>query len=117
MTVPMLLAIAAGGSAGALLRALAGRLIPTRFPFATLLVNVTGSFLFTAFLTGLPEASTILRAFLGTGICGALTTFSTFILESVLLYRSGFRRLAALYIGMTLFLCCLASWMAFISVR
>jgi len=116
MSMPIALAIALGGALGAIIRALLGRLIQTRFPFATLLVNVAGSALLTTILMVLPETANATSGFLGTGFCGALTTFSTFILEAVLLYRNGFRGMAALYIGTTLFLCCLASWLAFISL-
>jgi len=117
MSPAAVIAIALGGCLGALLRAFIGRLIQTRFPSATLIVNVAGSFIITLFLVRDPDPAGLVNAFVATGFCGALTTFSTFILEAVLLYRTGFRHMAVLYIGTTLFLCCLASWIAFISVR
>ena len=61
------------------------------FPWGTLIVNVTGSFLL-GFLTGLglhhgfPKVD---RLVLGTGFCGAYTTFSTFTFESVRLLEEG----------------------------
>ena len=61
------------------------------FPWGTFVVNVTGSFLL-GFLTGLglshafPKAP---RLVLGTGFCGAYTTFSTFTFESVRLLEEG----------------------------
>jgi CrcB protein len=61
------------------------------FPWGTFLINVTGSFLL-GFLTGLgfnhafPKAP---RVVLGTGFCGAYTTFSTFTFESVRLLEEG----------------------------
>lgn len=117
MSTSLLLVIGLGGALGALLRALAGRLIQTDFPIATLLVNVMGSGLLAAAWVYLPETSPLWRAFIGTGLCGALTTFSTFILETVLLFRNGFRRQAVLYVLATVVLCCLASWGGFYLMR
>lgn len=101
--------IALGGAGGALVRALAGRLLQTDFPLATLLVNIAGSFLL-ACLHGMVEPdAAALHALLGAGFCGALTTFSTFILETAILLRIGQRRRAAVYVAATLVLCSLAS--------
>ena len=85
----MILLVAAGAAVGAPLRYLTDRLVrhrtTTRFPLGTLIVNVAGSLLL-GFLIGLP-ASEELTALLGTGFCGALTTYSTFGLETVELAR------------------------------
>lgn len=51
------------------------------YPWGTLLVNITGSALL-GFLVGLP-APAPWTAFAGTGLCGALTTYSTFGYETV----------------------------------
>lgn len=112
MSLLISLCIGLGGAAGALLRALVGRLIRSDFPLPTLIVNILGSFILAAVYTGLPAASDLTRALLGTGFCGAFTTFSTFILEAVLLARSGLYWRAASYIVLTIGLCCLASWSA-----
>lgn len=68
-----------GGAAGAPLRYLTDRLIQTRhdsiFPWGTLTVNVAGS-LMLGLVVGL-RASPVPAALLGTGFCGALTTYST----------------------------------------
>lgn len=109
MSLLEVLAIGLGGALGALARALAGRCIRSSFPFATLLVNVLGSFLLAAAWAGLPEESRLARALVSSGFCGAFTTFSTFILEIVLLTRAGRAGQAALYVSMTLVLCVLAS--------
>lgn len=111
MTLVEILAISLGGAAGALTRAVVGRWIQTDFPFATLIVNIVGSFILALVYAQLPMDSTLPRVLLASGFCGALTTFSTFILETVILYRAGQRRQAALYVVLTLFLCCLASWL------
>src|SRR5437868_6275307 len=84
-----LLAIFCGGALGAGLRAGFVELAPTaagHWPWTTFVVNVLGSFLLGFFVTRLQERlplSAYRRPFLGTGLCGALTTFSTFQLELV----------------------------------
>lgn len=113
MSLLSVVAIGLGGAAGALARAIAGRLIRTRFPWATLSVNVSGSFLLAAAYAGLPLESEFARALIGSGFCGAFTTFSTFILECVILMRAGEWRAALWYLSLTLFLCSLASWGGF----
>jgi CrcB protein len=82
-----LAAIFAGGAVGALARAgLAEAFPPTagEWPWATFAVNVAGAFLLGYFVTRLQERLPLTRyrrPFLGTGLCGALTTFSTMQLE------------------------------------
>ena len=113
MSFLVVLAVALGGACGAVLRALAGRLVRSRLPLATLGVNITGSFVLAAAHAWLPEQAEVARALVGAGFCGALTTFSTFILELAILMRSGQRRVAIGYLAATLLLCCLASWAGF----
>ncbi len=80
-------AIFVGGAIGTLARAELGDVLgpsPGRWPWSTLLVNVLGAFLLGYFTTRLQERlplSTYRRPFLGTGLCGGLTTFSTMQLE------------------------------------
>jgi CrcB protein len=105
----VIIAIGLGGAAGALLRAFAGRCIQSSFPWATLTVNIAGSFLLAASYSWFAAESELARALIGAGFCGAFTTFSTFILETVLLARTGNYRDAALYLSSTLVLCSLAS--------
>jgi CrcB protein len=76
-------AIFAGGCVGALARAGLGQGIdarPGHWPWSTFIVNVVGAFLLGAFATRLPPSS-YRRSLLGTGFCGALTTFATMQVE------------------------------------
>ena len=91
------LLIALGAAVGAPLRYLTDRAVQARlgsaFPWGTLTVNVAGSLLL-GVLVGLPVGPTA-GALLGTGLCGALTTYSTFGYETLRLARTG-NRLRAL---------------------
>jgi fluoride exporter len=85
------LLVALGAAVGAPLRYLTDRGIQARhgsaFPWGTLTVNVAGSLLL-GLLIGLPVGPA-LAALLGTGFCGALTTYSTFSYETLRLTRGG----------------------------
>jgi CrcB protein len=89
----LLLAIFAGGVVGALLRAGLEQAFPASgdgWPWATFIANVVGTALLAYFATRLQERlppSTYPRPFLGTGLCGALTTFSTMQIEAIRLFR------------------------------
>jgi fluoride exporter len=82
-----LIAVFVGGCAGTLARALLGEALPHdpgTWPWATFAVNVAGAFALGFFVTRLQERlplSAYRRPLLGTGFCGALTTFSTFQVE------------------------------------
>jgi fluoride exporter len=95
VTLSLFLAVAAGGLVGAPSRYLLDRAISRRIesdlPWGTFVINVTGSLLL-GFLTGLTLAGhlpEIGKALLGTGFCGAYTTFSTFTFETVRLLEDG----------------------------
>jgi fluoride exporter len=94
-----------GGGIGAALRhgvnLASARLIGTAFPYATLLENVTGSFvmgLLAAYFAFKGDASQTWRLFLTTGILGGYTTFSAYSLDAALLYERGELASAALYV-------------------
>ena len=96
------LAIAAGGAAGTLARfGISAWMAPVtiRFPFATLLINVVGSFLI-GWLSGewSPVKDITIRAALTIGFCGGFTTFSTFSIETVRMLHGGDARRAATYV-------------------
>src|SRR4051812_43204670 len=82
-----LAAIFAGGALGGLARAALADAFPAaagRWPWVTFGVNVVGAFMLGYFATRLQERLPLTRyrrPFLGTGLCGALTTFSTMQLE------------------------------------
>lgn len=85
-----LLAVAAGGAMGAVGRYLVSLLarthLPANFPYGTLMVNTAGSLLL-GVLVGLTATaarlSPLVLAFVGTGFCGAFTTFSTFATDTL----------------------------------
>lgn len=94
------LAVFAGGVAGTLLRALLLEGWPPpadAWPWPTFVANVGG-----AFLVGAVVARGWHRAALGTGFCGALTTFSTLQLELVHMLDARRTGLAAAYAGASL---------------
>jgi CrcB protein len=82
-----LAAIFAGGFVGTIARALVADWLPARpgeWPWATFAVNLIGAFMLGYFATRLQERlplSSYRRPLLGTGVCGALTTFSTMQIE------------------------------------
>lgn len=86
------LVVAAGAAIGAPLRYLTDRAVQTRhessFPFGTMLVNILAC-LVLGFVTGLTGLSPTLLALVGTGFCGALSTYSTYSFETVRLAEDG----------------------------
>lgn len=80
------LLVAAGGALGAAVRYLLVLRISGRFPWSILVANLAGSFLLGLLLDSAPPD---LLLFAGVGFCGALTTFSTFALDTLLLAREG----------------------------
>ena len=90
-----ILAVGIGGFFGAVSRygvyLLSSRFLPAGFPYATLIVNALGSF-----LLGILFAETVrgamlerLLLLLSVGFMGAFTTFSTYSLDLIILYKSG----------------------------
>jgi fluoride exporter len=103
-----LAAIFAGGFIGAVARIGLVRAVPSdtaAWPWATFAANVAGAFLLGYFATRLQERlplSAYRRPFLGTGLCGALTTFSTMQIELVQMIDAGRIGLATGYAAATI---------------
>jgi len=103
-----LAAIFAGGFVGAIARVEVARQVghgAPAWPWATFLVNVAGAFLLGYFATRLQERlplSSYRRPLLGTGICGALTTFSTLQIEVLKMLDDGRAGLAVGYVAASL---------------
>jgi CrcB protein len=101
-------AIAAGGALGGLVRAAAVKLAPLHegsWPWATFCVNIAGCLILgyaVTHLLGRRRPPLLALAFVGVGICGALTTFSTLELELARLIHDGHGSLAAAYAAATL---------------
>ena len=102
MTLSSLAAVAVGGALGATARYLSYALLGQYAAmYATLAVNVSGSFLMGVLIESsglLWSMSRDTRLFLAVGILGSFTTFSTFSLDVILLYSRGKLLLCALYI-------------------
>lgn len=104
----VLLVIAAGGALGALLRYQLDRWWPSpvpQFPWTTLLVNVSGCLVIGGFMVMITERwspHALVRPFVGTGVLGGYTTFSTYAVDIVILVRAGHLATAGLYLLLTL---------------
>lgn len=107
------LLVCAGGALGSGARYLvstwAARALGVDFPRGTILVNVTGSFVL-AFVLGLPgEAlSAEVRLFLGAGVMGGYTTYSSFNYETLALLEQGTTGLAVANVLITVSACLVA---------
>jgi fluoride exporter len=104
-------AVALGALFGAPARYAIARALPTpigAFPFATVIINLSGALLLGLILEALARRGDdsgkrrILRLLAGTGFCGAFTTYSTFAVESDLLLRAHAVGVAACYGAATL---------------
>jgi CrcB protein len=115
----MCICVAIGGAIGTVgrywLSGIVARMIGETFPWGTLLINVTGSFIigFFATLTG-PDgrvyAASSTRQFVMTGICGGYTTFSSFSLQTLNLANDGDALRAGANVGLSVVLCLVAVW-------
>jgi CrcB protein len=118
-----LAAIFAGGAIGALARVWIGRHFAgsaNSWPWATFAINVSGSFALGYFAVRLQERlpqSTYRRPLLGTGFCGAYTTFSTMQVEMLRLVEAGNVGLAVGYALASIAAGLTAIWLASAMVR
>ena len=118
----MLLAIALGGAFGTVARFLLGGVVQRFsdfFPYGTLTINVTGSFVLgflMRYLLATP-ASPELRAALTLGFCGGFTTFSAFSYEAATLIESGSIGRAFAYMTLSVALCLAGTFGGFALAR
>ena len=116
--------VAVGGALGSLARfwlsGVVARGIGETFPWGTIVINVTGSFVigFFAMLTG-PDGRWFVpsdaRFFVLVGLCGGYTTFSSFSLQTLNLARNGEWLWAGGNIVLSVVLCLIAVWFGHVS--
>lgn len=113
-----------GGAVGALLRYWVGfgvtAYLGKHFPFGTLLVNISGSFIMgflTIYIIEHLSNPDFWRALLLTGFLGGYTTFSSFSIESVMLGENGHLSLMLMNIVSSVIFCLLAAWLGVICAR
>ena len=115
MNVATLGLIALGGALGSVARALVGLSIQGRFPWATLVVNVTGSLLIGWLMARLgalePAAAARAQSFLVVGVCGGFTTFSAFSWQTLEQMLKGQWAAAIANVLLSVVLCLLAVWL------
>lgn len=99
--------VALGAAFGAPLRYMADRAVQARhdsvFPWGTFTVNVIGSFILGLLIGGAAAGAVPapLVTLLGTGLCGALSTYSTFGYETIRLFEDGARFYSLLNAGIS----------------
>jgi len=116
--------IAIGGAIGCLSRYVLASFIQQRagadFPFGTLVINITGSFLLGMFMRFALQSGAIsaeMRAFLTTGFCGGYTTFSTYSYETALLIEDGEYGRAGLYVGASVTIALIGTFLGFVAAH
>ncbi|GAA0538395.1 CrcB protein [Rhizomicrobium palustre] len=118
--LPLMLLVMLGGALGTGARyavsGLVAGAIGETFPWGTLIINITGSFIigFVFTLTA-PDGRLMVsggtRQFIMTGFCGGYTTFSSFSLQTLNLIRSGEWGAAGANIGGSVVLCMIGVWL------
>lgn len=102
-----------GGAIGAILRYLLSTIsIQKEFPIITLLTNLIGAVVIGC-IVGVHTKTNFspkILVLLKTGLCGGFTTFSTFSLETLLLFENGKYITGISYVAASIFLCILGVW-------
>lgn len=115
--------ISLGGVVGATARYGLGRVFPqdpTGFPWTTFVINVTGCLLLGALMVLVTQAwpsQRLIRPFVGVGVLGGFTTFSTYIGETVRLVDAGAAVTALEYLAGTVVAAMAATWIGLGAVR
>jgi fluoride exporter len=122
--LPALLIVSLGGGLGAAFRYLLSgavyRVAGTDFPYGTLVINVLGSLLLGWLMETSEYSATLgpnLRLFLGVGVCGGFTTFSTFSYETMQLLSTGNHIEAFMNIVGSVLLCLIGVYVGMILAR
>ncbi|UAY56081.1 fluoride efflux transporter CrcB [Arachidicoccus terrestris] len=122
--VKSVLLVALGGGIGSVCRYLlqvgVSRIAPLSFPTGTLAVNIIGCFaigLLYGLTARLPAFNIQWRLFLITGICGGFTTFSSFSYEGVSLIAERNFLYFFMYLGCSVILGLLATWIGILLIK
>lgn len=116
-------ALGCGGIVGAVSRYAISLAIPSatgHFPWSTFIINVSGSLILGFLLVMLIEQfprGRLARPVIGTGVIGAYTTFSTYMVDAVLLIRSGHVGIAVVYLASSAVVGLLAVWLGMTGAR
>ena len=111
--------VATGGALGSVLRFWLGGIVGDKAGAAvwgTLFVNVAGSFLI-GLAAALGKDHAFTRHFVMAGVMGGFTTFSTFSLQTLDLFRDGSTGLALANIALSIALCLLGVWLGSLAGR
>ena len=123
-TWDVMLAISVGGALGAVARYALGTVWshpPVGFPWVTFAINVSGCFMIGALMVVLTEVAgrphRLARPFLGVGVLGGFTTFSTYAVEAQRLIASGDLVLALAYLFGTMVAALVATMVGIVATR
>ena len=108
-----------GGALGAVVRGYLGKLLWGKFPWATLFVNVLGSYMVGAMVALFSSPNSTLDGkfeLLALGFCGGFTTFSAFSYQTMQLFREKREFIAILNIFFSVFLSILAAFLGILSI-
>ncbi|MBU14632.1 MAG: fluoride efflux transporter CrcB [Gammaproteobacteria bacterium] len=122
--MPTYVAIAIGGAFGAVIRYWLStsmeHLNGSTFPVGTFSVNVFGSFLMGALFILFMEKAELIAAYrplMAIGFLGAMTTFSTFSLDALLLFQQGHYNTALFYVLSSVIICIFAVYFGMLLAR
>jgi CrcB protein len=113
--------VALGSAIGGVARHWCGNLVATStagaFPWGTLFVNVSGSFLIGVFAAMLDSDDRMAREFVMVGVLGGYTTFSAFSLQTLDLLRDGKLAHAGANVALSVVCCLAAVWIGYLAAR